>query len=150
MELRGFAQSGSSPGHPTSTKRWPCGRVAGTVADRRSGRHHRRSAVPIYRCSSAGSELKCRHMVCVAVVGCDLLPPPPPPKMRTAPAVGAKPKRPPANSKAEPDADEAEAPRGPDSAPEHFQAKFETSKGDFVIDVHRHWAPRGADRFYQL
>ncbi len=35
-------------------------------------------------------------------------------------------------------------------APEVFKAKFETSKGDFVIEVHRDWAPLGADRFYNL
>lgn len=35
-------------------------------------------------------------------------------------------------------------------APDVFKAKFETSKGDFVIEVHREWAPLGADRFYNL
>jgi peptidyl-prolyl cis-trans isomerase A (cyclophilin A) len=35
-------------------------------------------------------------------------------------------------------------------APATFRARFETSAGDFVIDVHRDWAPRGADRFYNL
>jgi cyclophilin family peptidyl-prolyl cis-trans isomerase len=35
-------------------------------------------------------------------------------------------------------------------APDSFRAKFETSAGDFVIAVHRKWAPRGADRFYNL
>lgn len=35
-------------------------------------------------------------------------------------------------------------------APATFQARFETSKGDFVIEVHRDWAPVGADRFYNL
>lgn len=35
-------------------------------------------------------------------------------------------------------------------APESFQARFETTKGDFVIEVERAWAPRGADRFYNL
>ena len=37
-----------------------------------------------------------------------------------------------------------------DKAPETFKAKFETSKGPFVITVHRAWAPLGADRFYNL
>ena len=37
-----------------------------------------------------------------------------------------------------------------EQAPETFKAKFETSKGDFVIEVHRAWAPLGADRFYNL
>ena len=36
------------------------------------------------------------------------------------------------------------------TAPERFQARFETSAGDFVVDVHRSWSPLGADRFYNL
>jgi peptidyl-prolyl cis-trans isomerase A (cyclophilin A) len=35
-------------------------------------------------------------------------------------------------------------------APAQFQAKFTTTKGDFVVEVHRDWAPNGADRFYNL
>jgi len=35
-------------------------------------------------------------------------------------------------------------------APAQFQAKFTTTKGDFVIEVHRDWSPNGADRFYNL
>jgi len=35
-------------------------------------------------------------------------------------------------------------------APDTFRARFETSAGDFVIEVHRDWAPFGADRFYNL
>jgi peptidyl-prolyl cis-trans isomerase A (cyclophilin A) len=35
-------------------------------------------------------------------------------------------------------------------APDVFQASFTTTKGDFVIEVHRDWAPNGADRFYNL
>ncbi len=35
-------------------------------------------------------------------------------------------------------------------APDIFQARFETSKGNFVMEVHRDWAPLGADRFYYL
>jgi peptidyl-prolyl cis-trans isomerase A (cyclophilin A) len=35
-------------------------------------------------------------------------------------------------------------------APDSFQARFETSAGDFVIAVQRRWAPHGADRFYKL
>jgi peptidyl-prolyl cis-trans isomerase A (cyclophilin A) len=37
-----------------------------------------------------------------------------------------------------------------EKAPDTYKAKFETSKGDFVITVHRAWAPLGADRFYNL
>jgi len=35
-------------------------------------------------------------------------------------------------------------------APADFKAKFTTSAGDFVVEVHRDWAPIGADRFYNL
>lgn len=37
-----------------------------------------------------------------------------------------------------------------EQAPAVFRAKIETTKGDFVIEVHRDWAPKGADRFYNL
>jgi len=35
-------------------------------------------------------------------------------------------------------------------APAVFDAKFVTTKGDFVVQVTRAWSPRGADRFYNL
>lgn len=35
-------------------------------------------------------------------------------------------------------------------APANFQVKFTTTKGDFVVDVHRDWSPQGADRFYNM
>jgi peptidyl-prolyl cis-trans isomerase A (cyclophilin A) len=35
-------------------------------------------------------------------------------------------------------------------APDVFKAKFETTAGNFVVEVHRDWAPNGADRFYNL
>jgi peptidyl-prolyl cis-trans isomerase A (cyclophilin A) len=37
-----------------------------------------------------------------------------------------------------------------ETAPEVFRARFETSKGAFVIEVQRAWAPIAADRFYNL
>jgi peptidyl-prolyl cis-trans isomerase A (cyclophilin A) len=37
-----------------------------------------------------------------------------------------------------------------EQAPETYKAKFTTTKGDFVIEVTRSWAPHGADRFYNL
>src|SRR4029450_2813282 len=36
------------------------------------------------------------------------------------------------------------------SAPPQFRVRLETTKGPIVIEVHRDWAPRGADRFYEL
>jgi peptidyl-prolyl cis-trans isomerase A (cyclophilin A) len=44
----------------------------------------------------------------------------------------------------------AAAPPKIEPTPAEFRAKFQTSKGDFVIQVTREWAPRGADRFYEL
>jgi peptidyl-prolyl cis-trans isomerase A (cyclophilin A) len=35
-------------------------------------------------------------------------------------------------------------------SPATYSVKFETSKGDFVVEVHRDWSPKGADRFYNL
>jgi len=37
-----------------------------------------------------------------------------------------------------------------EQAPATYKARFDTSKGAFVIDVRREWAPVGADRFYNL
>jgi peptidyl-prolyl cis-trans isomerase A (cyclophilin A) len=37
-----------------------------------------------------------------------------------------------------------------EQAPATYKARFDTSKGIFVIQVHRAWAPKGADRFYNL
>jgi peptidyl-prolyl cis-trans isomerase A (cyclophilin A) len=37
-----------------------------------------------------------------------------------------------------------------EQAPASYKAKFDTSKGVFVIQVTRAWAPQGADRFYNL
>jgi len=37
-----------------------------------------------------------------------------------------------------------------EQAPATYRARFETSQGPFVIEVHREWAPLGADRFYTL
>jgi len=45
----------------------------------------------------------------------------------------------------DPDAPEMSA-----RAPERFNVRMETNKGVISIQVHREWAPRGADRFYNL
>jgi peptidyl-prolyl cis-trans isomerase A (cyclophilin A) len=37
-----------------------------------------------------------------------------------------------------------------ETAPAKYSARFDTNNGTFVIDVHRDWAPNGADRFYNL
>jgi len=37
-----------------------------------------------------------------------------------------------------------------EEAPAKYKVKFTTTKGDFVVEVTRDWAPQGADRFYNL
>jgi peptidyl-prolyl cis-trans isomerase A (cyclophilin A) len=37
-----------------------------------------------------------------------------------------------------------------EKAPASYKVKLDTSKGAFVIQVNRDWAPNGADRFYNL
>jgi peptidyl-prolyl cis-trans isomerase A (cyclophilin A) len=47
-------------------------------------------------------------------------------------------------------AEELDPSRASQRAPEVFSAHFVTTKGDFVVEVRRAWAPHGADRFYNL
>src|SRR5882762_4782597 len=37
-----------------------------------------------------------------------------------------------------------------EKAPDTYKAEFDTTKGKFVVEAHRSWAPNGADRFYNL
>jgi peptidyl-prolyl cis-trans isomerase A (cyclophilin A) len=37
-----------------------------------------------------------------------------------------------------------------ENAPATYKVRFDTSKGPFVVEIHRDWAPNGADRFYNL
>ncbi|MBI4502298.1 MAG: peptidylprolyl isomerase [Gemmatimonadetes bacterium] len=43
-----------------------------------------------------------------------------------------------------------EAPFWSERAPDQYRARFETTRGNFVLEVQRDLAPRGADRFYNL
>jgi len=36
------------------------------------------------------------------------------------------------------------------SSPDTFKVKFETTKGDFIVEAYREWSPLGVDRFYEL
>ncbi len=68
----------------------------------------------------------------------------------------------PATAKKDADADEAadgdaaidpallDPAKATEQAPDTFKAKFETTKGAFVIEVDRSKSPQGADRFYNL
>jgi peptidyl-prolyl cis-trans isomerase A (cyclophilin A) len=45
---------------------------------------------------------------------------------------------------------EAAAPAQKETAPAVFQVNLDTTKGPVVVEVHRDWAPVGADQFYSL
>lgn len=63
----------------------------------------------------------------------------------------APPEAPPTKPEAEapkPESPKAEAPKTP--AENTFRVRFDTSKGPFVVEVHRDWAPIGAKRFEDL
>lgn len=45
---------------------------------------------------------------------------------------------------------QSEATSTPTPTPDSFRVAFETSRGPFVVQVTRAWAPLGADRFHQL
>ncbi len=51
------------------------------------------------------------------------------------------------SSKSSPEENSTKA-AGP--SPAVFRVNFDTSKGPFVVEVHRSWAPNGSDRFYDL
>jgi peptidyl-prolyl cis-trans isomerase A (cyclophilin A) len=74
---------------------------------------------------------------------------PEPPKQEPPAPEPAKPE-PPKQEPAEPKPAAKKAPSAPGKAPDLFKVRFETSKGPFVIEVHKDWAPIGAQRFYEL
>jgi homoserine O-acetyltransferase len=43
-----------------------------------------------------------------------------------------------------------DAPEMKKRAPDLFNIRIETSKGNFLIEVHRQWSPNGVDHFYNL
>jgi peptidyl-prolyl cis-trans isomerase A (cyclophilin A) len=46
--------------------------------------------------------------------------------------------------------EKVEAPTAPRKPPANYKVRFETTKGDFVVEAYRDWAPRGADHFFEL
>jgi len=65
----------------------------------------------------------------------------PPPKEKPKEAASARPSDPLLDPK---------LPEMNKEAPAEFKVKVDTSKGAFVVQVTRDWAPKGADRFYNL
>jgi peptidyl-prolyl cis-trans isomerase A (cyclophilin A) len=72
--------------------------------------------------------------------------PPPPPPPAEAPKA-AEPPKPAEPAKGGPLLNPAKL---TEKAPAKYKVKLATTKGDFVVEVHRDWAPQGADRFYNL
>lgn len=97
-----------------------------------------------------------------ASLGCEAPPPEPSGKSSSAAKTSevkpaAKPAERPTKAKpaeAKPGKPIAPALLAPDKAtekaPDKYKVKFDTTKGDIVIEVNRNWAPKGADRFYNL
>lgn len=46
-------------------------------------------------------------------------------------------------------AKKAEAP-APDVMPDVYRVLFDTTQGSFIVEVHKDWAPKAAERFYML
>lgn len=76
--------------------------------------------------------------------------------LAAAPAAAARP-RTPAPTTASPDATVPSPAslllspeRATAQAPDTYKVKLATTKGDMVLEIHRAWAPNGADRFYNL
>jgi cyclophilin family peptidyl-prolyl cis-trans isomerase len=89
-------------------------------------------------CRGAGTPAPSPSPVAVAT-------PTPAPSPVSTPAASATPSTAPAPRAALLDPSRAAA-----RAPERFRVRFETTRGPFLIEVTRAWAPRGADRFYSL
>lgn len=65
------------------------------------------------------------------------------PATKPAPAAPAKPAAPAQSRLLNPAALTAKA-------PDDFKVKFDTTKGPVLIELHRAWAPKGVDRFYNM
>src|SRR6266849_9056234 len=72
------------------------------------------------------------------------------PKAATAPKAGTPSKTGPVPARAAYDRALLRPALLKDKAPDTFQVKFETTRGEFTATVTRAWAPLGADRFYSL
>lgn len=76
--------------------------------------------------------------------------PPPPPPPPPPPSPPPPPAAPEAAAASEPPAALLRPEEANETAPERFSVRLDTTKGEVYIDVRRSWAPRGADRFYNL
>src|SRR6266540_2975129 len=122
----------------TSPTAWPATRFASSVRTARPSGCPERGTWSRRRTANPKRSASMRRIACglmmLALVACT--------KKGDAPATATTGARPDFHNPADP----AFATQAPDS----FRVRFATTKGDFVIAVHRAWAPLGADRFYNL
>ena len=76
--------------------------------------------------------------------------PSPTPSVLPTPVATATPAPAPTATSADPRAALRDPGRAQERAPDRFRVRFDTTKGPFVVEVRREWAPHGADRFYNL
>src|SRR3954449_7815584 len=76
--------------------------------------------------------------------------PPPAPPPAAAPEPAKEPAKEPAAKEPAAKAPEKKAKAKSTEAPENFKVKFTTSKGPVIVEVHKAWAPKGVQRFYEL
>lgn len=74
----------------------------------------------------------------------------PPPSSTTATTNAPAPAAAPVVPTVPPSAALMDTTRSTERAPEVFRVRFETTRGPFVVEVHRGWAPFGADRLHYL
>lgn len=86
-----------------------------------------------------GRTVVCCLLMAVCLVGCR-------PKRKTDEEKSPRPPVEPLTPT--PPAENLDTPAG--DTPDTFKVRFECSHGDFVVRVHRKWAPKGAARFYDL
>ena len=86
-------------------------------------------------------------VIALLLVACEKEAPPPAPQPTSEPTVAAPAKAPAPAPNLPPLMDPKQAKA---EAPASYKAKLATTKGDIVIEVTRAWAPRAADRFYNL
>lgn len=85
------------------------------------------------------------------LMGCSGSAPEPAPTPEPTPVAKATPKPKPTPAPLAEPAPELLAPeKATATAPDKFTVKLVTTKGDMLVDIDRSWAPKGADRFYNL
>jgi len=103
----------------------------------------------IDRASLALAARACCLAGTLLAASCGSGPSAPPATAADAP-LSAAPPSPPALAPVHHAATELDPALATERAPDLYRARFTTSNGTFIIEVHRDWAPNGADRFYEL